>query len=77
MEKPVRYSDEIPYEKRRFWYFTTHGTGPGTIPKDLCVLETRDGQNEKGTWGVFICLDGILNTSELHEYDIKELKPDD
>lgn len=77
MDKPVRYSDEVPYEKRRYWYFTLHGIGPGTIPKDLKVLETRDGKNEKGTWGTFVCLDGILNTSELEEFDLKELKPSD
>jgi len=77
MEKPKRYSDEVPYEKRRYWYFTLHGTGPGTIPKDLKVLEVREGQNEKGTWGTYICLDGIVNTSELKEFDLKELIPPD
>lgn len=70
-----RYSDVIPYEERKFWYFTTHGVGPGTIPKDLKVLEVREGQNDKGTWGVFVCLDGVLNTSELKEYDMKEMMP--
>lgn len=75
MDKPARYSDEVPYEKRRYWYFTTHGVGPGTIPKDLKVLETRDGQNQKGTWGEFFCLDGVLNTDELRTYDCIELAP--
>ena len=70
-----RYSDVRPYEERRYWYFTTHGTGPGTIPKDLHVLETREGQSEKGTWGIFILLDGVLNTDELYEFDLKELAP--
>ena len=74
---PRRYSDEVPYSKRRYWYFTTHGTGPGTIPKDLMLLETREGQNKKGTWGDFICLDGVLNTSELREFDLIELSPED
>ena len=75
MDKPVRYSDEVPYEKRRYWYFTTHGVGPGTIPKDLKVMETRDGVNDKGTWGEFVCLDGILNTDELRTYDMIEKTP--
>lgn len=75
MDKPIRYSDEVPYEKRRYWYFTLHGLGPGTIPKDLHVLETREGKNDKGTLGLYICLDGILNTSELSEYDLRELAP--
>ena len=72
-----RYSDVRPYGERRYWYFTTHGTGPGTIPKDLRVLETREGQNEKGTWGLFILLDGVLSTDELYEFDLKELAPRD
>lgn len=75
MDKPMRYSDEVPYEKRRYWYFTLHGLGPGTIPNDLKVLETRDGKNDKGTMGLYICLDGILNTSELEYYDLRELVP--
>lgn len=70
-----RYSDIVPYEDRKYWYFTTHGIGPGTIPKDLHVLEVREGQNDRGTWGNFICLDGVLNTSELQKYDLRELAP--
>lgn len=77
MDAPKRYSDEVPYEKRRYWYFTLHGIGPGTIPKDLHVLESREGKNDKGTLGLYICLDGILNTSELKEFDLKELTPSD
>lgn len=74
-EKPVRYSNELPYEKRRFWYFTLHGTGPGTIPKDLHILESREGKNDKGTLGLYICLDGVVNTSELKEFDLREMTP--
>ena len=70
-----RYSDVRPYEERRYWYFTTHGTGPGTIQKDLHVLETREKKKKKGTWGIFILLDGVLNTDELYEFDLKELAP--
>ena len=74
-DAPARYSDEVPYEKRKYWYFTTHGVGPGAIPKDLKVLEIRKGQNDKGTWGEYVCLDGILNTDELSTFDMRELKP--
>jgi len=70
-----RYSDVRPYEERKYWYFTTHGIGPGTIPKDLNVLEVQEGQNDKGTWGTYICLDGVLNTDELDYYDLRELAP--
>ena len=70
-----RYSDVRPYSERKYWYFTTHGVQPGSIPRDLNVLEVRDGQNDKGTWGTFVMLDGILNTSELRKYDMRELAP--
>ena len=75
--KAGRYSDVVPYNQRKYWYFTTHGTGPGTLPKDVILLESRDGQNEKGTWGTFICVDSVLNTDELRKYDLRELAPKD
>lgn len=77
IEKPWRYSDHVPQEKRKYWYFTTHGVQPGSIPSDLHVLEVRDGENEKGTKGTFVMLDGVLNTSELNNFDMKELVPKD
>ena len=77
VEKPCRYSDYVPQEKRKYWYFTTHGVQPGSIPRDLHVLEIRDGENEKGTKGTFVMLDGVLNTSELMKFDMKELVPKD
>lgn len=76
-KKITRYSDVLSQKDRDrgWWYFTTHGVGPGTIPKDLNVLEVRDGQNKRGTWGTFVRLDGIVNTSELSYYDLTELAP--
>lgn len=70
-----RYSDVRPRSERKYWYFTTHGVQPGSIPKDLHVLEVRDGENERGTQGTFVMLDGVLNTSELKYYDMRELAP--
>lgn len=70
-----RYSDVVPKEKRRYWYFTTHGIQPGSLPNDVNILEVRDGVNDKGTEGTFVLLDAILNTSELKHYDMKELAP--
>lgn len=70
-----RYSDVRPRSERKYWYFTTHGVQPGSIPKDLHVLEVRDGENERGTQGTFVMLDGVLNTSELRKYDMRELAP--
>lgn len=70
-----RYSDVRPRSERKYWYFTTHGVQPGSIPRDLNVLEVRDGQNDRGTWGTYVMLDGVLNTSELKKYDMRELVP--
>lgn len=70
-----RYSDVRPRSERKYWYFTTHGVQPGSIPRDLNVLEIRDGQNNRGTWGTYVMLDGVLNTSELKKYDMRELVP--
>lgn len=72
IEDIERYSDVIPKEERKFWYFTTHGVQPGSIPNDLNVLEIKDTPN-----GTFVALDGILNTSELRKYDMKEKSPND
>ena len=70
-----RYSDVVPKEDRKYWYFTTHGVGPGSIPKDLNVLDVKEGQNDKGTNGTYVCLDGVLNTDELRKYDMIEKAP--
>ena len=72
----TRYSDVVPEEDRKYWYFTTHGVGPGTIPSDLKVLKTQEGKNKKGTEGLFVQLNGVLNTSELKKFDMIELSPE-
>lgn len=74
--KEARYSDSVPKEKRGWWYFTTHGVMPGSIPRGVNVLDTREGQNKKGTRGTFVKLDAILNTDELRYYDMIELVPE-
>ena len=68
IDKPVRYSDG---KTGKWWYFTTHGVQPGSIPKDLNVLDIIDTDN-----GTYVALDGILNTSELRQYDMKEKWPE-
>ena len=74
-DKVKRYSDVVPKSERGWWYFTTHGVQPGSIPDDLNVLETKDGKNKNGTLGTFVKLNGILNTDELRKYDMVELPP--
>lgn len=61
--------------KGPFWYFTTHGVQPGSIPNDVHIIEIRDGVNNKGTKGTFVALDGVLTAEELKYYDMKEMSP--
>ena len=67
-----RYSDVYSDERRNqgWWYFTTHGVQPGSVPKGVNILEVRDTPN-----GTYFRADAILNTSELKYYDIKERVP--
>lgn len=60
--------DKPPHE---FWYYTKHGLGPGTIPKDVNILDVKEDDN----WGTYIKLDKVLTTDELNKYEIKEKIP--
>ena len=53
-----------------WWYFTTHGVQPGSVPKGIEILDVIDTAN-----GTYFCSDRVLNTSELKYYDIKEKYP--
>lgn len=53
-----------------YWYFTTHGFGPGTIPNGVSVLDTYEEGYD--TW---IKLNKMLTTKELNYYDLKEQWP--
>ena len=71
-EDVKRYSDFVPYEDREYWYFTKHGVQPGSIPRGVNVLDIIDIPN-----GSYVCLDAALNTSELKQYDLIEMAPDE
>ena len=55
-------------------YFTTHGIGPGTLPKDVEVIKVTEGQNSKGTWGDWLEVSRPLTGAELFQYDIREVE---
>ena len=62
---------DIPKEHRnKFWYYTTHGYGPGTIPKDVEVLDTIDNG-----FSMYILLDRPLEDYEIKKYDLKVKNP--
>lgn len=53
-----------------YWFFTTHGVQPGSIPKDVDILDIIDTPN-----GSFVKFDRFLSTEELNEYDMVEKSP--
>ena len=53
-----------------YWFFTTHGVQPGSIPRDVDILDIIDTPN-----GSFVKFDRFLSTEELNEYDMKERAP--
>lgn len=61
MKKYIKSSYDRPY-----LYIFKHGIGPGTIPKDVSVVKTKDLPN----FYTAVWLDRFLTTSELKQYDI-------
>lgn len=61
MKRYIKSSSERPY-----LYIFKHGVGPGTLPKDVDIVKTKDLPN--GYTAVW--LDRFLTTSELKQYDI-------
>lgn len=53
-----------------YWFFTTHGIQPGSVPKDVDILDIIDTPN-----GSFVKFDRFLSTEELNKYDMKERAP--
>ena len=63
------------FNEKGYWYFTTHGD-LFTFPRDVYrVCDTIDGQNRRGTWGYFICLNRRLTEQEMYDYDLYKLVP--
>lgn len=53
-----------------YWFFTTHGVQPGSVPRDVDILDIIDTPN-----GSFVKFDRFLSTEELNKYDMKERAP--
>ncbi len=57
-------------EGGKYWYFTTHGVQPGSVPRGLTILEIIDKPE-----GSYFLTDKVLTTESLKYYDIKERFP--
>lgn len=53
-----------------YWFFTTHGVQPGSVPRDVDILDIIDTPN-----GSFVKFDRFLSTKELNYYDMVEKAP--
>lgn len=66
------YVDKEVFDKPgEFWYFTKHGIGPGSVPKDINIEKIIEGDGGE----YFLVKDKILSTSALNKYEIKERVP--
>ena len=55
-----------------YWYKTSHGIGPGTIPKGVSILDVVE---DKESWNTYIELDtAIMHEDEL-KYELTPKKP--
>lgn len=54
------------YPKGGYLYILKHGIGPGTIPRDVTVVKTKDLPN----YYIAVWLDRFLTAEELKQYDI-------
>ena len=60
----------------RYWYFTKHGVGPGSVPSGVDIWNIRDGVNRNGMPGEFFSIRVCLSDEEVKEYDLERLAPD-
>ena len=67
----VETNESFDTGKGPYWYFTRHGVQPGSVPKDINILDIVDVDN-----GSYFLSDKVIDTDNLHEYEIEEKKPD-
>lgn len=53
-----------------YWYFTTHGVMPGSVPKYINILDVIDKPE-----GSYFLADDIIKTEDLKRFEIKEKSP--
>lgn len=63
MKKYIKASN---YRKGGYLYFLKHGIGPGTLPKDVEIIQGWDIEGGN----TLVTLDRFLTSKELREFDI-------
>ena len=69
----VKASTQYTDDADGWWYLARHGLGPGTIPRDVTMIDHKE--DPENPWKDYICLDRFLTTQELKEYDLIEKMP--
>lgn len=69
LKEEIDYTNE-DYLLTPYWYFTRHGVGPGSIPKNVYVWTSfrADG-------GYYFATSDIISTKDLKDFEIKEKQP--
>ena len=64
-------------EVRDYWYFTTHGLQPGSVPKRVHIEKVKDELRSpsRGVVGTYFTTDKPLTSQELRDYEITEETP--
>ena len=62
----VIYEDEEEKTPQDYEYILRHGVGPGTLPKDVSVLDWEDLPN----WKTAVWIDRPLTSEEMEEYEV-------
>lgn len=70
MDKTINYTNE-EYLLTPYWYFTRHGVGPGSIPKNVSVWTSFGADG-----GYYFATSDIINSKDLKEFEIKEKQPE-
>lgn len=66
MVKYVRANDKPWDDKLEFWYKAKHGLGPGTLPKDVSVIDTY----EPDLYTTFVRISRPLSHKEELEFEV-------
>ena len=69
LKEEIDYTNE-DYLLTPYWYFTKHGVGPGSVPKNVAVWTSfrADG-------GHYFAASDVINTKDLKEFEIEEKQP--
>lgn len=62
------YPDRL--KTKTYWYSTRHGVMPGSVPREINILDVRDIGNKS-----YFKTDSIISSKDLKYYDIKEDVP--